>query len=122
MEMVSAHQRTKIRSVPPNILFTNPDMLHLGILPFHDKWVELFANLRFVVVDEVHAHRGVMGSHMAWVFRRLLRICQFYGTEPVFICSSATIANPDELAKKLTGLPMQAIRTRPGRQKSTCCF
>ncbi len=102
-------QRTRIRQNPPNILFTNPDMLHLGILPSHERWAEFFANLRFVVVDEVHTYRGVMGSHMAWVFRRLVRICRLYGVSPTFVCSSATIANPEELAASLTGLPMTAV-------------
>jgi DEAD/DEAH box helicase domain-containing protein len=105
----SSSQRTRIRRNPPNILFTNPDMLHLGILPSHEKWAEFFANLRFVVVDEVHAYRGIMGSHMAWVFRRLIRICRLYGANPTFVCSSATIANPEELAARLTGLPVTAI-------------
>jgi DEAD/DEAH box helicase domain-containing protein len=105
----SASQRTRIRQNPPNILFTNPDMLHLGILPSHERWAEFFANLKFVVVDEVHTYRGVMGSHMAWVFRRLIRICRLYGASPVFVCSSATIANPEELASALTGLPMSAV-------------
>lgn len=105
----SASQRSRIRQNPPNILFTNPDMLHLGILPSHERWAEFFANLKFVVVDEVHTYRGVMGSHMAWVFRRLFRICRLYGASPVFVCSSATIANPEELASALTGLPMSAV-------------
>jgi len=105
----SASQRSRIRQNPPNILFTNPDMLHLGILPSHEKWSDFFANLRFVVVDEVHTYRGVMGSHMAWVFRRLIRICRLYGANPTFVCSSATIANPEELASSLTGLAMSAV-------------
>ncbi len=105
----SASQRSRIRQNPPNILFTNPDMLHLGILPSHERWAEFFANLKFVVVDEVHTYRGVMGSHMAWVFRRLIRICRLYGASPIFVCSSATIANPQELAASLTGLPMSAV-------------
>lgn len=105
----SSSQRTRIRSSPPNVLFTNPDMLHLGILPNHEKWGDFFARLRFVIVDEVHTYRGVMGSHMAWVFRRLIRICRIHGVRPVFICSSATIANPEELASNLTGLPMESV-------------
>lgn len=105
----SPSRRSRIRQSPPNILFTNPDMLHLGILPNHEKWAEFFANLRFVVVDEVHSYRGVMGSHMAWVFRRLLRLSELYGARPIFVCCSATIANPAELAANLTGLPMDAI-------------
>ncbi len=105
----SSSQRSRIRQKPPNILFTNPDMLHLGILPSHERWAEFFSNLRFVVVDEVHTYRGVMGSHMAWVFRRLVRICRLYGARPTFVCSSATIANPEDLASSLTGLPMTAV-------------
>ncbi|MDD4896226.1 MAG: DEAD/DEAH box helicase, partial [Atribacterota bacterium] len=85
-----------------NIVVTNPDMLHTGILPHHTKWYRLFQNLRYVVVDEIHIYRGVFGSHMANVLRRLRRICEFYGSKPQFICCSATIANPLELAEKIT--------------------
>ena len=102
-------QRSRIRRDPPSVLFTNPDMLHLGILPSHEQWAEFFANLKFVVVDEVHTYRGVMGSHMAWVFRRLIRLCRLHGATPTFVCCSATIANPVELASDLTGLPMNAV-------------
>ncbi len=85
-----------------NIVVTNPDMLHTGILPHHTKWHRLFQNLRYIVMDEIHIYRGVFGSHMANVLRRLKRICQFYGSQPQFICCSATIANPLELAEKIT--------------------
>ncbi|MFQ6618092.1 MAG: DEAD/DEAH box helicase, partial [Fidelibacterota bacterium] len=84
-----------------HIIITNPDMLHTGILPHHTKWIKLFENLRFVVIDEIHYYRGVLGSHLANVLRRLKRICNFYGSSPQFICSSATIANPGELAQNL---------------------
>jgi DEAD/DEAH box helicase domain-containing protein len=84
-----------------HLVVTNPDMLHSGILPHHPKWVKLFENLRYVVIDEVHAYRGVFGSHLANIVRRLKRICRFYGVEPRFICSSATIANPKELTEAL---------------------
>ena len=84
-----------------HIVVTNPDMLHSGILPHHTEWNKLFENLQYVVIDEVHHYRGVFGSHLANVIRRLKRICKFYGSNPQFICCSATIANPDELAKKL---------------------
>jgi DEAD/DEAH box helicase domain-containing protein len=84
-----------------HLVVTNPDMLHSGILPHHPKWVKLFENLRYVVVDEVHAYRGVFGSHLANILRRLKRICRFYGADPTFICSSATIANPKELTEAL---------------------
>jgi DEAD/DEAH box helicase domain-containing protein len=78
-----------------------PDMLHTAILPHHTKWMSFFQNLKFVVIDELHSYRGVFGSHMTNVLRRLDRICRFYGSKPQFICCSATIANPKELAEKL---------------------
>ncbi len=92
-----------------HVVITNPDMLHTGILPNHTKWVRLFENLRYIVLDELHTYRGVFGSHVANVMRRLLRICRFYGSNPVFICCSATIANPTELATALTGRPVELI-------------
>ena len=87
-----------------NLVLTNPDMLHLGILPHHDSWAALFSNLAVVVVDEAHTYRGVFGSHVANVLRRLRRIAAAYGTEPRILLASATIANPLELAERLTGL------------------
>jgi DEAD/DEAH box helicase domain-containing protein len=87
-----------------NIVLTNPDMLHVGILPNHAAWGELFANLAIVVIDEAHVYRGVFGSHVAGVLRRLRRIAAAYGTSPIFLLASATIANPVELAERLTGL------------------
>ncbi len=84
-----------------HIVLTNPDMLHTGILPHHTKWVRLFENLRFVVIDELHQYRGVFGSHVANVIMRLKRVCEFYGAKPQFIVCSATIANPGELASRL---------------------
>jgi len=87
-----------------NLVLTNPDMLHVGILPNHPAWAELFANLAFVVIDEAHVYRGVFGSHVANVLRRLRRLAARYGTEPRFLLASATIANPVELAERLTGL------------------
>ena len=92
-----------------HVVITNPDMLHTGVLPHHTKWQKLFENLRYVVIDELHGYRGVFGSHVANVMRRLRRICQFYGSDPVFICCSATIANPKELAERLTGGPVTLI-------------
>ncbi len=86
-----------------NLVLTNPDMLHSGILPHHTKWAALFQNLRFVVIDELHAYRGVFGSHVANVLRRLRRICRHYGSAPQFIMASATIANPAEHASAITG-------------------
>lgn len=94
-----AAARAAIRSAG-HVVITNPDMLHTGILPHHTKWVKLFENLRFVVLDELHTYRGVFGSNVANVLRRLRRICRFYGSAPVFICTSATIANPEELARR----------------------
>lgn len=91
------------------ILLSNPDMLHTGILPHHPKWAEWFANLRFVVLDELHTYRGVFGSHMANVIRRLKRICAFYGAAPQFICTSATISNPQSLAEKLIEAPVTLV-------------
>lgn len=92
-----------------HIVVTNPDMLHSGILPHHTKWTKLFENLKYVVIDEVHHYRGVFGSHLANVIRRLKRICSFYGSNPQFICCSATIANPDGLAEKITGRKITLI-------------
>jgi DEAD/DEAH box helicase domain-containing protein len=92
-----------------HIVVTNPDMLHTGVLPHHTRWVKLFANLRYVVIDELHAYRGVFGSHLANVLRRLWRVCRFYDSHPVVICSSATIANPKELAERLTGRPITLV-------------
>jgi DEAD/DEAH box helicase domain-containing protein len=84
-----------------HIVLSNPDMLHTGILPHHTKWMRLFENLRYIVLDELHTYRGVFGSHLANVLRRLKRIAKFYGSDPQFICCSATIANPGELASQL---------------------
>jgi DEAD/DEAH box helicase domain-containing protein len=84
-----------------DVVITNPDMLHTGILPHHTKWLSFFQNLKFVVIDELHSYRGVFGSHMTNVLRRLNRVCRFYGSKPQFICCSATIANPKELAENL---------------------
>ena len=92
-----------------HIVITNPDMLHSGILPHHTKWVKLFENLKYIVIDEIHHYRGVFGSHLANVLRRLERICSFYGSKPQFICCSATIANPAELAGKITGRQVELV-------------
>ena len=92
-----------------HVVLTNPDMVHSGILPHHPRWAKLFENLRYVVIDELHAYRGVFGSHLANIARRLQRICRHYGSDPVFICSSATIANPRELAERLIGKPFELV-------------
>jgi DEAD/DEAH box helicase domain-containing protein len=92
-----------------NLVLTNPDMLHSGILPHHTRWARYFENLQYVVIDELHYYRGVYGSHLANLLRRLKRVCEFYGSRPRFICCSATIANPRELAEALTGEPFHLI-------------
>src|SRR5215468_4133712 len=93
-------QRTAIRE-GGHIVLTNPDMLHTGVLPHHTRWRKLFSSLEYVVVDELHSYRGLFGSQVANVIRRLKRICSFYGSHPTFICASATIRNPLELARRL---------------------
>ncbi|MFC2006378.1 DEAD/DEAH box helicase [Chloroflexota bacterium] len=101
-------ERTEIRK-RARIILTNPDMLHVGILPNHQSWSRLLRNLRYVVIDEAHIYRGVFGSHIACVLRRLRRLCNLYGSTPQFICSSATIANPGEHAERITGLPYTVV-------------
>ncbi len=103
-----ASRRREIRR-QVQVVLTNPDMLHLGLLPHHPYWADFLRHLRYVVVDEVHVYRGVFGSHVANVLRRLRRICDYYGSRPQFICSSATIGNPGELCETLTGLPFHVI-------------
>ncbi|HXT69611.1 MAG TPA: DEAD/DEAH box helicase [Vicinamibacterales bacterium] len=92
-----------------HVVLSNPDMVHSGILPHHPRWAKLFENLQFIVVDELHSYRGVFGSHLANILRRLRRVCRHYGSDPAFICSSATIANPKELAERLTGQPFEIV-------------
>jgi DEAD/DEAH box helicase domain-containing protein len=92
-----------------HIVLSNPDMVHSGILPHHPRWAKLFENLQFVIIDELHAYRGVFGSHLTNVLRRLRRICRHYGSNPTFICSSATIANPRELAEALVEQPFELV-------------
>jgi DEAD/DEAH box helicase domain-containing protein len=92
-----------------NVVLTNPEMLHMGILPTHDRWATFLLRLRYVVVDELHTLRGVFGSHVAHVLRRLRRLCEHYGSSPTFCFTSATIGNPAELASRLCGLPVVAI-------------
>lgn len=105
----SAWHRKRIRSSPPNVVMTNPEMLHLSVLAHHPQWAAFFSGLKLVVVDEVHTYRGIMGSHMAQVFRRFQRVCRYYGSLPTFIFSSATIGNPEQLATQLTGLPVRTV-------------
>ena len=92
-----------------HVILSNPDMLHTGILPHHTRWVRLFENLRYIVLDELHTYRGVFGSHLANVLRRLARVARFYGSEPQFICCSATIANPGELAAQLIEKDVEVV-------------
>jgi DEAD/DEAH box helicase domain-containing protein len=103
----SSHRRA-IRT-QARLLVSNPDMLHAGILPHHTRWARFFSNLRWVVLDELHVYHGVFGSHVANVLRRLQRICAFYGASPRFLCASATIANPQELAQRLVEAPFHAV-------------
>ncbi len=91
------------------IIISNPDMLHSGILPNHPKWIKFFRTLSFVVIDEIHIYRGVFGSHMANVIRRLKRICSFYGVSPLFVCASATIGNPLELGSRIVEEPLEIL-------------
>ena len=103
-----ANVRSVVRAAG-QVVISNPDMLHAAILPHHTKWFKLFENLQFVVIDELHTYRGLFGSHVANVVRRLQRLCRHYGSNPVFICASATIANPGDLAEGLLGAPVELI-------------
>ncbi|MFC0391128.1 DEAD/DEAH box helicase [Paenibacillus mendelii] len=107
-----------------HIVVTNPDMLHSAILPHHTKWVKLFENIKYIVIDEVHSYRGVFGSHVANVIRRLKRICRFYGSNPQFICASATIDNPREHAERLIGEEVALIDNNgaPVGEKNFVCY
>ncbi len=103
-----AATRRKLRR-EANVIMSNPDMLHQGILPYHSRWGSFFADLDFVVVDEIHSYRGIFGSNVANVLRRLNRICGHYGSSPTYVCCSATIANPAELAQRLIGMPVTLV-------------
>jgi DEAD/DEAH box helicase domain-containing protein len=105
-----------------NLVLTNPDMLHSGILPHHTKWANLFQNLRYVVIDELHAYRGVFGSHVANLMRRLARTCRHYGSTPQFVMASATIGNPRELAERLIGAPVEEIAASGAPSGETVCL
>src|SRR5712671_1768781 len=107
-----------------HVVLTNPDMLHTGILPHHPKWMRLFENLRYIVIDELHTYRGVFGSHLANVLRRLRRVAQFYGSNPQFICCSATIANPGELASQLMEKEVEVVGENgaPAGEKLFVCY
>ncbi len=103
-------QRKKIRQDPPPVLISNPDMLHMGILPYHEQWKEFFKNLRLVVIDEAHVYKGILGSHVVQIIRRLRRICRLYQSNPQFVLCSATIAHPDFFSESLTGLSFQTVQ------------
>ena len=112
-----AERRWQIRKWS-NLVLSNPDMLHVGVLPHHDRWGDVLSNLAYVVVDEAHVYRGVFGSHVGNVLRRLRRLARVYGADPQFLFASATIANPGELARSLTGLDVTVSRTTPHRVPS----
>jgi DEAD/DEAH box helicase domain-containing protein len=104
-----AAERRRIKAEPPDVLLTNPDMLHLALLAHHESWRDLFRTLRYVVVDELHVYRGVLGSHLHHVLRRLRRLCRHHGSDPRFIVSSATVANPGPFGELLLGLPLTVV-------------
>ncbi len=105
----SAWHRQRIREAPPNVILTNPEMIHLSFLAYHQKWVSFLSGLEMVVVDEVHTYRGVLGAHMAQIFKRFQRICSFYGAAPTFVFCSATVGNPAQLAEQLSGLKIKLV-------------
>ncbi len=109
-------RRTRIRKNPPPVLISTPDMLHAGILPRHAQWKEFFENLELVVIDELHSYRGVFGAHVAQVLRRLLRVAAHHGARPQIVAASATIANPGELAGKLTGHSFEVVQSHGAPQ------
>ena len=113
------YRRSKIKKNLPNIIMSNPDMLHAAILAYHSSWADFFRRLKFVVVDEIHSYRGIFGCHVAHILRRLRRLCNYYGSNPQFILCSATVANPEELVEKLTGLEHEIIKESgaPGEGK-----
>ena len=102
-------QRRRIKENLPSLLISNPDMLHLGFLPFHQQWESFFRNLRLVVIDEIHTYRGIFGSHVVQILRRLQRVCRLYGSQPGYILLSATIENARDFARRLTGLEFRAV-------------
>ncbi len=106
---ISTAKRREIRGRQPNILLTNPELLHLSLLQWHHLWASFWRNLAYIVVDEIHTYRGVFGANVAYLFQRLVRIARYYGADPRFICCSATIANPQDLAERLTAQPFTVI-------------
>ncbi|MGD1967473.1 MAG: DEAD/DEAH box helicase [Desulfobacterales bacterium] len=112
----TAYRRKQIRQAPPNLVITTPEMLHLSLMGFHRKWDAFWSRLRMVIVDEVHSYRGVMGCHLSQIFRRFRRIAEYYGNTPTFVFSSATVANPAQLAHQLTGLSVAVIKQNSAPQ------
>jgi len=104
-----AARRRKIKADPPNVVITNPDMLHMGILSHHQDWERFLGELRWVVLDELHVYRGIFGAHVHHILARLRRLCERYGSSPRFIAASATIGNPDEFARTLVGRPFEVV-------------
>ncbi len=105
----SSHYRKKIRANPPHVLITTPDMLHAGLLAFHEAWAGFFSQLKYVVIDELHTYSGIFGTHVLHLFRRLNRVCAYYGSQPTYITSSATIGNPEQLASQLVNRPFHTV-------------
>lgn len=103
-------QRKRIRQNPPSILISNPDMVHMSILAYHEQWKDFFKNLKLVVIDEAHVYKGILGSHLVQIIRRLRRICRLYQSDPQFVLCSATIAHPELFSESLTGLPFQVVQ------------
>ncbi len=114
-------RRAAIQQRAPNILLTNPEMLHLSFLLWHEKWQRVWSSLRYIVIDEIHSYRGVFGANMAYLLRRMQRMARHYGSDPQFICCSATIANPRELCERLTGQPFEVVN-RDGSRHSGKLF
>ena len=119
----AAEKRWQIRKWS-NAILSNPDMLHVGVLPHHDRWGDVLSNLQYVVVDEAHVYRGVFGSHVGNVLRRLRRLARVYGAEPQFVLASATIADPDELAQSLLGVPAKVVSgdSAPRAERTICLW
>jgi DEAD/DEAH box helicase domain-containing protein len=105
----SPWQRQQIRKNLPNIIITNPDMLHLSFLPYHANWAHFFKQLQYIIIDEVHIYRGVFGAHMSWVLRRLQRVLAVYNVHPIFVLLSATIGNPEQFGERLIGKPVKSL-------------
>ena len=100
--------RPRIRKTA-QIVISNPDMLHAGVLPHHTRWARFFQGLRFIVLDEIHTYRGLFGAHMSWILRRLIRVADHYGARPTFIMLSATVGNPGQLCSKLIGRNVEVV-------------